>query len=116
MAEPAKKKRKLPSRGESATASSPARGVDVAEEETVATSPGAQSSGGWEEPLNDPPVSSAAPLSFARMPSPSLSSFDDASTPRLVSLQCVLRVVLCSLDALIRLVFLVLLQPSFGRC
>ena len=90
--EPARKKRKLPIRGESATVSSPARGV--ADEEAVATSPGAQSSGGWEEPLNVPPVASAAPRSFARMPSPSLSSFDDTSSPRLVSLQHVPRVVL----------------------
>ena len=80
--EPARKKRKLPTRGESASASSPARGVGAAEEEAVATSPGARSSGGWEEPLNVPPVSSAAPRSFARMPSPALESYDDAGTPR----------------------------------
>ena len=80
--EPARKKRKLPSRGDSATASSPAKDVDVTVEEVVATSPGAQSSGGWDEPLNVPPVSSAAPRSFARMASPSLGSYDDLETAR----------------------------------
>ena len=80
--EPAQKKRKLPSRGDSATASSPAKDADVTLEEVIATSSGAWSSGGWDEPLNVPPVSSAAPRSFERMPSPSLESYDDAGTPR----------------------------------
>ena len=113
--EPARKKRKLPIRGESASASSPAKGVGAAEEVAVATSPGAQSSGGWEEPLNVPPVASAAPRSFARMPSPSLSSFDDASSPRLVSLPRVLRVVLLRVRRFLT-VFLILLQPPLWQC
>ena len=80
--EPARKKRKLPSGGDSATASSPARDADVVLEESVATSSGARSSGDWNEPLAVPPVSSAAPRSFARMASPSLGSYDDLETTR----------------------------------
>ena len=80
--EPVRKKRKLPSRGDSATVSSPAKDADVTLEEAVATSSGARSSGDWNEPLVVPPVSSAAPRSFARMTSPSLGSYDDLETTR----------------------------------
>ena len=80
--EPVRKKRKLPSGGDSATASSPARDADVVMEKVVATSSGAQSSGDWNEPLVVPPVSSAAPRSFAWMASPSLGSYDDLETTR----------------------------------
>ena len=65
-----------------ATASSPARGADADLEEAVATSSGVRSPGDWDEPLAAPPVSSAPPREFARMPSLSLGSDDEFETTR----------------------------------
>ena len=80
--EPARKRQKRRSGGDSVTTSSPAKGADADLEEAAATSSGVRSPGDWNEPLAAPPVSSAPPRAFARMPSLSLGSDDELETIR----------------------------------
>ena len=71
--------------GESALASSPAKQVEVENVDEVSES----SSGDPAEPLVVPPLSSASPAGFARMPSVSLGSEeDDLDVTRLVLQPC----------------------------
>ena len=71
--------------GESASASSPAKQMEV---ENVGgaseSSSGARHTSDPTEPLVVPPLSSAPPTGFARMPSVSLGSDDDLDVTRLV--------------------------------
>ena len=83
--EPARKKQKRRSGG-SATASSPARDAAAELEEDGLSSSGAKYLGDWNEPVAAPPVSSAPPPEFARMPSVSLGSDDGVGVTRLVML------------------------------
>ena len=69
--------------GESASASSPVKETTVGDKEEMSGS-----SSGASEPVGPfavPPLSSAAPIGFARMPSVSLGSEDDADVTRLVA-------------------------------
>ena len=80
--EPARKKQKRRSGGDSATASSPAKDANVDLEEAGMSSSGVRSQDNWDEPLAAPPVSSAPPRGFARMPSVSLGSDDGDEATR----------------------------------
>ena len=66
-------------RSESASASSPLKDTGVDKEETSESSSGASEP---VEPLVVPPLSSAPPSGFARMPSMSLGSEDDLDVTR----------------------------------
>ena len=79
--EPLPKRQKRNS-GESASASSPLNDTGVDKEEMSESSSGA---GEPVEPLVVPPLNSAPPSRFARMPSVSVGSEDDADVTRLVA-------------------------------
>ena len=82
--EPLQKRQKRKS-GESASASSPLKETGVEDkEETSGSSSGATHTSNPEEPLVVPPLSSAPPSGFARIPSVSLGSEDDLDVSRLV--------------------------------
>ena len=82
--EPLPKRRKRKS-GESASASSPAKQVEVENVDGASeSSSGARHTSDPTEPLVVPPLSSAPPTGFARMPSVSLGSDDDLDVTRLV--------------------------------
>ena len=83
--DPPRKKQKRRS-GNYATASSPVKDAAADLEEGGMSSSGARSRGDWDEPLAAPPVSSAPPLQFARIPSVSLGSDDGVGATRLVML------------------------------
>ena len=60
--------------------------ADADLEEGSLSASGAEYRGEWNEPVAAPPVSSAPPLQFARMPSVSLGSDDGVRSTRLVML------------------------------
>lgn len=73
-------KRQRRKAGESTSASSPLKDVAVEDkEETSGSSSGDKHTTGQVEPLVVPPLNSAPPTAFARMPSPSLGSEDDVT-------------------------------------
>ena len=77
---PARKKLKRRSGGDSATASSPTKDAGVDMDEAGMSLSGTHHD--WDEALVVPPVSSAPPRAFARMPSLSVGSDDDLETTR----------------------------------
>ena len=82
--EPLQKRQRRKS-GESASASSPAKQVEVEDvDEGSESSSGARHMSDLTEPLVVPPLSSAPPTGFVRMPSVSLGSDDDLDVTRLV--------------------------------
>ena len=100
--EPLPKRQKRKS-GESASASSPLKETGVEDKEEMSgSSSGATHTSNPEEPLVAPPLSSAPPSRFARMPSVSVESEDDADVTRLVTspLPCLLPSVLFALRVL----------------
>ena len=71
--------------GESASASSPTKQVEVENaDEASESSSGTRRTDGLAEPLLVPPLESAPPTEIARMPSVSIGSEDDADVTRLV--------------------------------
>ena len=82
--EPLPKRQKRKS-GEAASASSPLKETGVDKEETSGSSSGATHTSNPEEPLVAQPLSSVPPSRFARMPSVSLGSEEDADATRLVT-------------------------------
>ena len=82
--DPLQKRQKRKS-GDSASASSPLKETAVEDkEETSGSSSGARHTSDPAELLVMPPLSSAPPTGFARMPSVSLGSEDDLDVTRLV--------------------------------